>query len=97
MAVEAQPVGARLARDADTDVYPEGISPAETSDNPESRSEPIAARRADALAEIAETYLNNSDSSGSTADRYQVIVHVGAGDAHIEDGPHVAAGEVPSG
>ena len=27
----------------------------------------LRARRADALAEIAETYLNNSDSSGSTA------------------------------
>jgi len=37
---------------------------------------PIAARRADALANIAETYLNNSESSGSTADRYQVVVHV---------------------
>jgi len=65
--------------------------------------EPIAARRADALAEIAETYMNNSESSGSTADRYQVVVHVSAvtsqpvgaafsreTDAgHIEDGPRV--------
>ncbi|NNF41304.1 MAG: DUF222 domain-containing protein, partial [Woeseiaceae bacterium] len=32
--------------------------------------------RADALAEVAETYMNNSESSGSTADRYQVVVHV---------------------
>ena len=39
-------------------------------------SQPIAVRRADALAEIAETYMNNSESSGSTADRYQVVVHV---------------------
>ena len=38
--------------------------------------EPIAARHADALADIAETYMNNSESSGSTADRYQVVVHV---------------------
>ena len=57
--------------------------------------EPIAARRADALTDIAETYLNNNESSGSTADRYQVVVHVvGAGparDSHIEDGPHVTA------
>lgn len=74
---------------------------AETSDEPL----PVAARRADALAEIAETYLNNSESSGSTADRYQVVVHVTAetpdsvgaapsydsDDAHIEDGPHVTA------
>ena len=74
---------------------------AETDDR-----EPIAARRADALAEIAETYMNNSESSGSTADRYQVIVHVGAPlaptwalrrDSHIEDGPHVSAGVVPLG
>ena len=51
------------------------------------------ARRADALAEVAETYLNNNESSGSTGDRYQVVVHVSAetADAHIEDGPHVSA------
>lgn len=57
-------------------------------------SQPIAARRADALAEVAETYLNNNESSGSTADRYQVIVHVGAEpvrDPFLEDGPHVTA------
>jgi hypothetical protein len=65
--------------------------------------EPIAARRADALTEIAETYMNNNESSGSTADRYQVIVHVAAETSHIEDGPHVypkgtwTADEVPFG
>ena len=59
---------------------------AETSDR-----EPIAARRVDALAEIAETYMNNDESSGSTADRYQVVVHVTAETSHIEDGPHVTA------
>jgi len=55
--------------------------------------EPADARRADALAEVAETYLNNNESSGSTGDRYQVVVHVSAetSDAHIEDGPHVSA------
>ena len=62
-----------------------------------SEPEPIAARRADALAEVAETYMNNSNSSGSTADRYQVVVHVTADDvpsgqtSEIEDGPHVTA------
>ena len=66
-----------------------------------SEPEPVAARRADALADIAETYMNDNDSSGSTADRYQVIVHVMgggypeghklAGDSFIEDGPHVTA------
>ncbi len=35
---------------------------------------PIAARRADAMAEIAETYMNNDENSGSTADRYQVVL-----------------------
>ena len=79
MAMDADFVGAGLARDA----VGAGLAPtralarekdvtAVTSDEPE----PIAARRADALAEIAETYLNSSESSGSTADRYQVIVHV---------------------
>ncbi len=81
---DSQSVGAASSRD--TDVI----------DDIAETSVPIAARRADALAEIAETYMNNSESSGSTADRYQVVVHVAAGapdsdDAHIEDGPHVSA------
>jgi hypothetical protein len=73
---------------------------AETSEEPE----PIAARRADALSDIAETYMNNSENSGSTADRYQVVVHVypkgtrtanqvplGQTPPHLDNGPHVAA------
>ena len=56
-----------------------------------SEPEPIAARRADALAEIAETYMNNDKSAGSTADRYQVVIHVTAETSHVEDGPHVTA------
>ena len=89
-----------MAMDKDlTDVTAVQVSSGQTSDDPE----PIAARRADALAEIAETYLNNNESLGSTADRYQVIVHVGSGSrltgagfardshSHIEDGPHVTA------
>ena len=52
---------------------------------------PIAARRADALANVAETYMNNNESSGSTADRYQVVVHVTAETSNLEDGPHVTA------
>jgi hypothetical protein len=61
---------------------------------------PVAARRADALCEIAETYLNHPENSGSTADRYQVVVHVNAGDevrggftgeSNLENGPHVSA------
>jgi hypothetical protein len=75
-----------MAMDKDfADVDPEGTLTAETSEEPE----PIAARRADALTEIAETYMNNSESSGSTADRYQVVVHVTAVTSHIEEGPNV--------
>lgn len=59
--------------------------------------ESAARRRADALADVAETYLGNSDCKGSTADRYQVVLHhhtVGADLAReslIENGPHVTA------
>ena len=53
---------------------------------------PVAARRADALSEIAETYLNHPENAGSTADRYQVIVHTQVGHAaQLENGPHVSA------
>ena len=52
---------------------------------------PIAARRADALANVAETYMNNNESSGSTEDRYQVVVHVEGESCSLEDGPHVSA------
>ena len=66
----------------------------ELKEDPEAmkhRSAP--ARRADGLAIVAETYLANPDVSGTSADRYQVVVHVEAntGEAHIEDGPHVTA------
>jgi len=76
---------------------------AETSGQESPEREPIAARRADALAGIAETYMNNKESSGSTADRYQVVVHVSTEEAwsgwspHLEDGPGVTADYVPSG
>jgi hypothetical protein len=62
---------------------------------------PITVRRADALAEIAESYLESGPASSSSADRYQVMVHVNAealesGDAnetssHVENGHHVTA------
>ncbi|MBT5219951.1 MAG: DUF222 domain-containing protein [Woeseia sp.] len=64
-------------------------SPEVATENEGKRS--VGARRADALAEIAETYMNNSESSGSTADRYQVVVHVTAETSAIEEGPHVTA------
>jgi hypothetical protein len=59
------------------------------------------ARRADALARVAESYLERERdaSSGSTADRYQVVVHVDAetlkdhtaGRCHVEHGPSLPA------
>jgi hypothetical protein len=53
---------------------------------------PVAARRADALCEIAETYLNHPENAGSTADRYMVTLHVEAHKySHLENGPHVSA------
>jgi hypothetical protein len=63
---------------------------AETSEEPEPRSR-VGARRADALAEIAEIYMNSEPVANSTADRYQVIVHVSAETSYIDDGPHVSA------
>jgi hypothetical protein len=56
---------------------------------------PIATRRADALAEVAETYMNSEPVPNATADRYQVVVHVSAETSmespHIEGAPHVSA------
>ena len=40
--------------------------------------EPFSTRRADALAEIAESYLALGPQASSTADRYQVMLHVSA-------------------
>jgi len=61
--------------------------------------EPIAARRADALVELAEHYLNSEAPSGSAGDRYQVVVHVSAETRaikeldlpRIDSGPGVSA------
>ena len=63
----------------------------DSSDPRPEKSQPVAARRADALLNIAESYMNNDESSGSTADRYQVVVHVTAETSQLEDGPHVTA------
>ena len=38
--------------------------------------EPVSARRADAIAEMAESYLATGPARSSSADRYQVMVHV---------------------
>lgn len=53
--------------------------------------EPIEVRRADALADLAETNLNADEASGSTADRYQVVVHVSAETLYDEAGGEATA------
>ena len=57
--------------------------------------EPISVRRAEALAEMADSYLSRGPASSSSADRYQVMLHVSAEtpdeNAYIEDGPGVSA------
>jgi 5-methylcytosine-specific restriction endonuclease McrA len=63
---------------------------AETSDADAAR-EPVAARKADALADLAESYLANDQTVGSAGDRYQVVLHVTAETSHLEDGPGVTA------
>ncbi len=63
--------------DRPADEHPEARDEPVPQESPESR-EPIGARRADALADIAETYLANPDATGTSGDRYQVVVHVRA-------------------
>ena len=63
------PVGAASSRDNPPTKKVTAVTPAR---------EPFKARRADAMATIAETYLNTAPASTSTADRYQVVVHVSA-------------------
>ncbi|MGB6308763.1 MAG: DUF222 domain-containing protein [Steroidobacteraceae bacterium] len=70
------------------------------ADTVEERAIPYACRRADALAHVAESFLAGSGtaSPASTADRYQVVVHVDAeslrehsdGRCEIEQGPSIA-------
>ena len=61
--------------------------------------EPVSARRADAIEEMAESYLANGPATSSSAERYQVMLHVTAetsassqmGCGEIEAGPGVTA------
>lgn len=72
---------------------------ASDADETGERRESFDQRKADALAEIAESYLANGPDASSSADRYQVMLHVSAetltnndGDiSHIEDGQRVSA------
>jgi hypothetical protein len=56
--------------------------------------EPFHANRADALAEMAESYLNGEPGSGVSADRYQVMVHVTPAALQEEDTVEVPPGRV---
>jgi hypothetical protein len=70
-----------------------------TADVVEEGPIPFESLRADALAAVAESFLAESDSSSSSADRYQVVVHVDAQTLHehtagrceIEQGPSLPA------
>ena len=91
-------VGALLTKAIESSIdHAEKDITAVTSESPRhcDRSETISQRRADAIAEIAESYLASGPASSSSADRYQVMVHVTADtseeSAHIENGPHVTA------
>ncbi len=67
------------AMDVSADTVPSGRTSMDTS----GEREPFGARCADALCDVAETYLNNPENAGSTADRYQVVLHVNqAHDVH---------------
>jgi Domain of unknown function (DUF222)/HNH endonuclease len=72
--------------------------PANEPKEADSALRPYGARRADALALIAESFLQHGPGSQTTADRYQVVVHVDAatmkdhedGRCEIEHGPTLA-------
>lgn len=88
-----------MEKEFSSDVTAGQVPSGRTSEVAADEPEPVAARRADALADVAESYMAAKPVHQSTADRYQVAVHVSAdslssGDtsaAYIEDGPHVTA------
>jgi hypothetical protein len=95
----------RKAVDAAMEAIPshEPISPTKRPFDWDNPKEPeitlrtYGARRANALALIAESYLQNGPATQTTADRYQIVVHVDAatlkdykdGRCEIEHGPTV--------
>lgn len=109
LAVDRQFDAEQKAKDANAEaeqVCPEGTPSAELETSGQTSTaekKSVAARRADALAELAEGYLENEAPRGSSADRYQVVVHVDASDSRyavgesgttmpkIDNGPHVTA------
>jgi len=67
-------VGAMLLKALDS-----AVDNAGSADQAEETAwEPLSARRADALAGMAESYLKTGPAESSSADRYQVMIHVSA-------------------
>jgi hypothetical protein len=70
-----------------------------SADEVEERTISYPARRADALAAVAESFLAQSEAGSTSADRYQVVVHVdaetlrehAAGRCELEHGPSLPA------
>ena len=69
-------VGAMLMKALQSAIDHKDVT-AETSDEGE-QSDAISQRRADAVAEMAESYLQTGPAQSSSADRYQVMLHVSA-------------------
>lgn len=71
------------------------MSCAEQDGGTECEADSFEARRADALARVADSFLHRKRSCAGTAERFQVMVHVDAqtlagrlaGRCHVEDGP----------
>jgi len=79
-----------------------GADPSAVTCEPDPDEAPLAARRADALAHMAEQFLAGGDgcTPARLAERYQVQIHVDpdtlrtgadSGRCHLEDGPALAA------
>jgi hypothetical protein len=92
------PAGALLIKALDAAL--ESLPETEISaDVVEERPIPFESRRADALTAVAESFLAEADASSTSADRYQVVVHVDAETLHehtagrceIEQGPSLPA------
>ena len=88
-AARAEPMNPQVERSAAM-----GYVSAETSERPR-----LAARRADALGRIAESFLKDGASALNGGERYQIVVHVDAqtlresvaGRCELEDGPSLPA------
>lgn len=98
LALDRQFEAARETRDEDKGVSYGAEIHATDAEMLDDQIESAASRRANALAEMAEAYLNSEAPTGSSGDRYQVVVHVTAETPdplsnmpHVDNGPHVTA------